>query len=82
MSGPGAKPMEGTPVDAPLHATHREGISPTHQDDTLRVTTPIEMEGLTDSLSRILVEDQQRWTLEGPIMNAGHEVNELDVGLH
>ena len=51
--------MEGTPVDAPLHATHKEGISPTCQDDTLRVTTLIEMGGggLTDSLSRTLVED-------------------------
>ena len=55
MSGPGAKPMEGTPVDAQLHAAHREGTSPTCWDDTPRVTTPIEMGGLTDSLSRVLV---------------------------
>ena len=73
--------MEGTPVDAPLHAAHREGTSPTHWDDTPRVTTPMEMGG-PNSLSRVLVEDQQRQTLEGPIMNAGHEVNKLDVGLH
>ena len=49
--------MEETPVDAPLHATHREGTSPTCWDETLTVTTPIEMGGLTDSLSRVLVED-------------------------
>ena len=49
--------MEGTPVDPPLHATHGEGTSPTHWDDTLRVTTPIKMGDLTDSLSRVLVEE-------------------------
>ena len=27
MSGPGTKPMEGTPVDAPCYATHGEGTS-------------------------------------------------------
>ena len=82
MSSPGAKPVEGTPVDAPCHITHREGTSPTHQDDTPWVTTPIEIGGLTDSLSRVLVENPQRQTLEGPMINAGHEVNELDVGPH
>ena len=79
MSGPGTKPIEGTPVDPPLHANHREGTSPTHQDDTPQVTTPIEMGSLTDSLSRVLVENPQKWTLEGPVTNTGHEVNELDV---
>ena len=82
MSGPSAKPMEGTPVDAPCHITHREGISPTHQDDTLQVTTPIEIGGLTDSLSRVFVENPQRQTLEGSMINVGHEVNELNMGPH
>ena len=57
MSGPGAKPMEGTPVDTPCHTAHGEGTCPTCQDDTPRVTTPIEMGALTYSLSRVLVED-------------------------
>ena len=74
--------MEGTPVDPPLHTTHKEGTSPTHWDDTPWVTTPIEMGSLTDGLSRVLIENPQRWTLEGPIINTGHEVNELDMGLH
>ena len=52
MSSPSAKPMEGTPVDASCHITHREGTSPTHWDDTPQVTTPIEMGSLTDSLGR------------------------------
>ena len=82
MSSPSAKPVEGTPVDAPHHTTHREGTSPIHWDDTLWVTTPIEMGSLTDSLSRVLVENPQRQTLEGPMINAGHEVNELDMGPH
>ena len=68
MSGPSAKLVEGTPVDAPHPTAHREGTSPTHQDDTLRVTIPIEMGSLTDSLSRVLVENPQRQTLEGPVM--------------
>ena len=74
--------MEGTPVDAPCHTAHREGTSLTHQDDTLWVTNPIEMGSLTDSLSRVLVENPQRQTLEGPVINVGHKVNGLDVGLH
>ena len=82
MSSPGTKPVEGTPVDAPHYATHGEGTSPTCQDDTPRVTTPIEVGGLADSLSRVLVEDQQRQTLEGPIVNVGHKVDELDMGPH
>ena len=48
MSGPGIKSMEGSSVDAPCHATHGEDTPLTHQDDTLRVMTPIEMGGLTD----------------------------------
>ena len=82
MSGPVAKPMEGTSVDAPCYTAHREGTSPTHQDDTPRVTTPIEVGGLADSLSRVLIEDQQRQTLEGPVVNMSHEVDKLDMGLH
>ena len=82
VSGPSAKPMEGTPVDAPHPTAHREGTSPTHWDDTLWVTTPIEMGSLTDSLSKVLVENPQRQTLEGPMIIMRHEVNKLDVGLH
>ena len=37
--------MEGSSVDAPCHATHGEDTPLTHQDDTLRVMTPIEMGG-------------------------------------
>ena len=82
MSSPGAKPVEGTPVDAPCHIAHREGTFPTCWDDTPQVTTPIEIGGLTDSMSRVLVENPQRQTLEGPVINMAHKVNELDVGLH
>ena len=60
----------------------REVTSPTHRDDIQWVTTPIKMGSLTDSLSRVLVENPQRQTLEGSMIFARHEVNELDVGLH
>ena len=82
MSGPSTKPMEGTPVDAPCPTTHSKGTSPTHQDDIPWVTTPIEMGSLTDSLSRVLVENPQRQSLEGPMIIVSHEVNKLDVGPH
>ena len=68
MSRLGIKSMEESSVDAPHHATHGEGTPPTHQDDTLRVMTPIEMGGLTDCLSRVLVEDPQGWAPEGPTL--------------
>ena len=80
MSGPSTKTVEGTPVDAPHHTAHREDTSPTCQDDILQVTTPIEMGGMTNSLSRVLVENPQRQTMEGPMVNTGHEVNKLDGG--
>ena len=82
MSGPRTKTVEGTPVDALCYTTHREDTSPTCQDDILQVTTPIQMGDLTDSLSKVLVANPQRQTLEGPIVNTGHEVNKLDVGSH
>ena len=81
MSRPGIKSVEGSSVDAPCHATHGEGTPPTCQDDTLRVKTPIEMGGLTDCLSRVLVEDPQGRAPEGPMLGMRHKVNELDVEL-
>ena len=45
-----------------------------------QVTTPIDVGGLVDSLFRVSIGNPQRGTLEGPITNAVHEANELDVG--
>ena len=45
MSGPGVKSVEGSSLDVPHHAAHREDTPLTHQDDTPRVMTPIEMGG-------------------------------------
>ena len=82
MSGPGVKSMQGGSVDGPAPHCSWEGYSPTHWDDTPRVTTTIEMGGLTDCLSRVLVEDPQGQALEDPTLSASHEVSELDVGPH
>ena len=49
MSDSRAKPVEGTLVDAPCLDAHREGNSPTQQDDILWVTTPVDIGGLADS---------------------------------
>ena len=57
MSGPGTKPMEGTPVDAPCYATHGEGTSQPIGMIPQGLLFPIEVGGLADSLSRVLVED-------------------------
>ena len=38
------------------------------------------MGGLTDCLSRVLVEDPQGRALEGPTSSVGHKVSELHVG--
>ena len=37
--------------------------------------------GLADSLFRVSIGNPQRGTSEGPITNANHKANELDMGL-
>ena len=81
MSDLRAKRAEGTPVDASCLDAPREGTSPTQQEEIPQVTTPIDVEGLVDSLFRVSIGNPQRGTLEGPITNVSHEANELDVGL-
>ena len=81
MSSPGVKSVQGMSVDDPHHTSHGKGTPPTHWDDTLRVTTPIEIGGLMDCLSRVLVEDPQWRALEGHTLSGSHKVSELDVGL-
>ena len=80
MSGPGIKSVEGSSVDAPCHAAHEEGSPPTHWDDILRVTTPIEMGGLDRLSVKGLGGRPKRVGPEGPTLGVRHEVNKLDVG--
>ena len=82
MSDSRAKPVEGTPVDAPCLDAHREGNSPAWWDEIPCVTTPVDVGGLVDSLLRVSIGNPPRGTLEGPTTNGSHEVNELNVGLH
>ena len=67
--------MDASCLDAP-----REGTSPTQREEVPWVTTPIDVRGIEDSLFRVSMGYPQRGTLEGPITNIDHEVNELDVG--
>ena len=67
-------------MDAPHLDAHREGNSPAQQDEIPWVTTPVDIQGLADSLLRVSIGNPPRGTLEGPTTNVSHEVNELDVG--
>ena len=69
-------------MDAPCLDIHREGNSPTRWYEVPWVTTPINIGGLVDILLRVSVENPSRQALEGPAVNAGHEVSKLDVGPH
>ena len=68
-------------MDAPCLDAPREGTSPTQQKEILRVTTPIDVGGLADSLFRVSMGNPQRGASESPTANVDHEVSELDVGL-
>ena len=81
MSDLRAKCVEGTSVDASCLDAPREGTSPTQQEEVPWVTTPIDVGGLVDSLFGVSMGNPQRGTLEGPITNVDHKVNELDMGL-
>ena len=82
MSDSRAKCAEGTPVDASCLDAPREGTSPTQWEEVPWVTTPVNAGGLADSLfRRVSMGNPQRGTLECPIINIDHEVNELDLGL-
>ena len=47
-------------MDVPCLAVHREGNSPTQQDEVPWVTMPIDIGGLADSLLRVSVENPSR----------------------
>ena len=80
MSDLRVKHAEGTSVDALHLDAPGEGTSPTQWEEVPWVTTLIDVGGLADSLYRVSMGNPQRGTLEGPITNVDHEVNELDVG--
>ena len=80
MSDSRAKHAEGTAVDASCLDAPREGTSPTQWEEVPWVTTPTDVGGLVDSLFRVSMGNPKMGTLEGPIINVDHEVNELDVG--
>ena len=80
MSDSRAKHAEGTPVDALCLDAPREGTSPTPWEEIPWVTIPIDVGGLVDSLFRVSMGNPQRGTSEGPMTNASHEANELDMG--
>ena len=72
--------MEGTSVEAPPLDAPKGDTSPNWRDETLRVTTPIDVGALADNFFRVSVGNPQREALESPVLGAGWEVNELDVG--
>ena len=75
----GAKRKEGASVEAPHLDAPKGDTSPTQWDETLRVTTPIDMGALADNFFRVSVGNPQRERSESPIPGTGQEVNELDV---
>ena len=79
MSDSRVKCAEGTPVDASHLDAPREGTSPTQWEEVPQVTRPIDVGRLVDSLFRVSMGNSQRGTLEGPVINVDHEVNELDM---
>ena len=68
-------------MDAPHLDSQREGNSPTQWDEIPWVTTPVDVEGLADSLLRVSIGNPPKGTSEGPTTNVSHEVDEFDVGL-
>ena len=57
MSSQGQGLVEGTPVDPLPNAAVGEGHPVTPQDETPRVTTPIDVGDLANTLSKALIED-------------------------
>ena len=73
--------MEGTSVEAPHLDAPKGDISPTQWEEIPQVTTPIDIGALADNFFRVSMGNPQRETSESPILGAGQDVNELDVGL-
>ena len=74
--------MEGASVEAPHLDAQKGDTSPTRRDETLRVTTPIDVGALANNFFRVSVGNPQREAPESPIPGAGREVSKLDVGPH
>ena len=81
MSETRAKHIEGTSVNALHLDAPRGNTSPTQWEEIPWVTTPIEVGGLADNFFRVSMGNPQRGALESPVLNADHEVSELNVGL-
>ena len=81
MSDLRAKHMEGTPVDTP-HALMLKGkVIPLPNGMRSHGLPHLWMyRSLVDSLLRVSIGNPPRGTLEGPITNMSHEINELDMG--
>ena len=81
MSELRAKCVEGTSVEAPCLDAPKGDTSPTQWEEIPWVATPIEVGGLADNFFRVSMGSPQRGTLESPIPNTDHKVNELDIEL-
>ena len=80
MSKSGAKQVEGASVEAPHLDAQKGDTSSTRRDEIPWVTTPIDVGALSNNFFRVSVGNPQREASESPILGAGREVSELDVG--